>query len=170
MLVSTDLGARGLDIEQVEHIVHYHIPTSAEAYTHRNGRTARVNKSGQIYVILHESEHTPDFVKIDDTFTLQAPPARQHIIAAQATIFLSGGKKEKISKGDILGYFSHHGGIQGSEIGQIHVHDHYSLVAVPRNKVEAILAQLKPHKIKGQKLKLSIARPEARLTKDKAKR
>lgn len=170
VLVSTDLGARGLDIEQVEHIVHYHIPTSAEAYTHRNGRTARVNKSGQIYVILHESEHTPDFMKIDDTFTLQAPPAQQQIIAAQATIFLAGGKKEKISKGDILGYFSHHGGIQGSEIGQIHVHDHYSLVAVPRNKVEAILAQLKPHKIKGQKLKLSIARPEARLTKDKAKR
>ena len=68
-LVTTDLGARGLDIAEVMNIIHYHIPTSAESYTHRNGRTARVAASGNVYVILGPQEKAPAFIKFDEVYT-----------------------------------------------------------------------------------------------------
>lgn len=66
ILISTDLGSRGLDISGgVDAVVHYHLPLSAEAWTHRNGRTARVDASGTVYVITAEGENIPDYVEWD---------------------------------------------------------------------------------------------------------
>lgn len=57
VLISTDLAARGLDIPEIEHIIHYHLPVNEEAFTHRNGRTARWDATGTSYLVLHAEEN-----------------------------------------------------------------------------------------------------------------
>ena len=68
VLVSTDLAARGLDIDDINHIIHYHIPAEEETYVHRNGRTARMNKTGNSYLILGPEEYMPSYISEDVPF------------------------------------------------------------------------------------------------------
>lgn len=160
ILVTTDLGARGLDIEGVKNIVHYHLPISAEAFTHRNGRTARIDASGNIYVLLGPDEVVPDYIHFDSTCNLKhfTPSSSETAPAAMATVYFKAGKKEKISKGDILGFIANKGGLTASEIGKINVYDHYALAAVPATKAEAVITKLKANKIKGKKVLISQAK------------
>ena len=65
ILVSTDLAARGLDIPEIEHVIHYHLPINEEAFTHRNGRTARWDATGTSYVILNTEEKIPEYIPSD---------------------------------------------------------------------------------------------------------
>lgn len=157
ILVTTDLGSRGLDIQNVSHIIHYHLPLSEETYTHRNGRTARINETGCIYVITGPEEKIPDFVEFDDTMYLDAE-RKPSVRKERETLFFSAGKKEKLSKGDILGFLSAKGGIEGKEIGRIDLADHYALAAVPAAKVHAILKSIEKEKIKNKKVRISIAK------------
>ena len=157
ILVTTDLGSRGLDIDNIKHIIHYHIPLQKETYTHRNGRSARIDKTGSIYVITGPEEKIPEFVKFDEEFPLDKEaecPYRK----TMKTLYFSGGKKEKISKKDILGFIVSKTGIDAKFVGKINVADHYSLVAVPFNQVHSILQKLAGQKIKNQKLKIAITK------------
>ena len=157
ILVTTDLGSRGLDIDNIKHIIHYHIPLQKETYTHRNGRSARIDKTGSIYVITGPEEKIPEFVKFDEEFPLDKEaecPYRK----TMETLYFSGGKKEKISKKDILGFIVSKTGIDAKLVGKINVADHYSLVAVPFNQVHSILQKLAGQKIKNQKLKIAITK------------
>lgn len=79
MLVATDLAARGLDVEQVENVIHYHLPVDEQAWTHRNGRTARVDARGIVYVIVTEGENIPEYIDFDgNTFlTLTRDPRQE---------------------------------------------------------------------------------------------
>ena len=65
VLVSTDLASRGLDIPNIENIIHYHLPESEDGYIHRVGRTARWDAKGRSFFILHSEEHIPDYVEGD---------------------------------------------------------------------------------------------------------
>ena len=167
ILITTDLGARGLDITEVKNIVHYHLPVSEDAFTHRNGRSARVNASGDIYIMIGPDELPPDYVNIDKKFTFPSQPVNNHITNTMSTIYFQAGKKEKISKGDIAGFIAHNGGVEGSDIGVINVYDHFSLAAVPAKRAKSILEKLNSCKLKGKKIRMSIAHPEARLTKNR---
>lgn len=151
VLVSTDLASRGLDLPEVAHIVHYHFPQSEEAYTHRNGRTARAGASGAAYVIVGPEEVLPEFFPAKlPYFTLRKAPAG--IAAPQmATVYIGRGKKEKISKGDVVGFFTKNGGLQGADIGRIDVMDHCAYVSIRREVVADALTQVKGLKIKGEK-------------------
>ena len=156
IVVTTDLGARGLDIDSIENVVHYHLPVSEEVYTHRNGRTARIDASGKVYVIVGPSEKVPDYMKFDESLDMDrecAPVFGKTI----ETIFFSAGKKEKISKGDILGFLTAKGGLNAQEIGKIDVFDHYSLVAVPVGDIHGLMAKISQEKIKNKRVKISIA-------------
>lgn len=157
ILSTTDLGSRGLDIADVKHIVHYHIPTTEETYTHRNGRTARVDASGSIYVITGPEEKLPDFIKFDGVFKLDNN-AELKIKNSYSTLFFAAGKKEKISKGDIVGFLVSKSGLEASEIGKIDIADHYALAAVPANKINDILKTVAKEKIKNKKVRISIAK------------
>lgn len=154
ILVSTDLGARGLDIDGVQAIVHYHMPTSQEAWTHRNGRTARVDASGTVYVITSEADSVPDYVRFDRAYV---PTGRSDdpIRATAATLYFNAGKKEKISRGDIAGFLMKQGGLSSGEVGRIIVRDHSSLAAVPVAKVGAVLAAVGQEKLKGKRVRIS---------------
>jgi superfamily II DNA/RNA helicase len=154
VLVSTDLASRGLDIDTVAHIVHYHMPVNEQAYIHRNGRTARVDAEGEAYVITSPDETLPEWVSIDENFNLQ--PAARKKKAAMATLYFQAGKKEKLSRGDIAGFIVKQGDIPATDVGRIDVHDHYALAAVPRNLVNEVLHRLQLAKIKGKKVRVSI--------------
>ena len=156
VLVATDLASRGLDIDTVEHIIHYHLPVSEQAYIHRNGRTARVDAEGNAYVITSPGEEIPDWVAMDEPFTLS--PAATMPRAPMATFYFQAGKKEKISRGDILGFIAANGGIAAQTIGHIDVRDHYALAAVPRWLAQEVLQRLQPCKIKGKKVRISLLR------------
>lgn len=154
VIVATDLAARGLDIEQVSHIIHYHLPVSEEAYIHRNGRTARVDAHGEAYVITSPDESLPEWVSIDESFVLNPKPRPSR--ATMATLYFQAGKKEKLSRGDIMGFIANNGDVEPGAIGRIDVRDHYAIAAVPRNQVKDVLQRLQQVKIKGKKVRISL--------------
>lgn len=157
VLVTTDLASRGLDITEVKNIIHYHLPTTPEAYTHRNGRTARVNATGEIFVITSPIDKLPSYITFDDEKVLN-PDAAMKITTDFASLYFQAGKKEKISKGDIVGFIAKNGGISGSEIGPIDLHDHYAIVAVPAQKAADVLHKLIPLKIKNKRIRIAMAK------------
>lgn len=155
ILVTTDLGSRGLDIADVASIIHYHLPTSREIYTHRNGRTARVAANGNVYVLLGPTEEVPDYITFNDELSLNKANATAELKSQVASIYFNAGKKEKISRGDIVGFIANNGGITAQEIGTISLHDHYAIVAVPRAKVDDILSRIARLKIKNKRVRIT---------------
>ena len=148
VLVCTDLGSRGLDIDNISNVVHYHLPETQDAYIHRTGRTARWNSSGNTVFILGPDESLPQYVKGAEDMTLPESvpaPARPKM----ATIYIGKGKKDKISRGDILGFLCKKGDLANGDIGKIDVKERYAYVAVKRESVNALLAKIKNEKIKG---------------------
>lgn len=170
ILVSTDLGSRGLDIKEVKNIIHYHLPVSQESYTHRNGRTARVDKTGDVYILTHQDEQLPDFVTIDETFNLPEKCEQKSIVNRNSTLYFKAGKKEKISKADIVGFIANNSQIAPNEIGVINVYDHYALVAIPKQKAKTAVSQLLKAKIKGKKIRIEIASAEVRISRPNNKK
>lgn len=154
VLVSTDLASRGLDIDTVEHIIHYHLPVNEATLVHRNGRTARVDAEGNAYVITAPDEVLPEWVSIDRPFDLH--PAAAVPPPTMATLYFQAGKKEKLSRGDILGFIVANGGLDAQAVGRIDVRDHYALAAVPRTSAPAVLKSLQQAKIKGKKVRISL--------------
>ena len=154
--VSTDLAARGLDIPEVKYIIHYHLPVDVESFTHRNGRTARMHAEGEAFIILGPSETLPEYAANATDFQLD-PKADLLQIPPMATLHFAAGKKEKISKGDIVGFLTQKGELTADEIGLIEIKDHYSYVAIRRDKTHATLRRLKEEKIKGKKVKISFS-------------
>ncbi|WP_431294313.1 helicase-related protein [Pedobacter sp. P26] len=156
ILITTDLAARGLDIPEVEHIVHYQLPYTEDAYIHRNGRTARMHAKGTAYAILTSEEnykYLPDDIDeevLEDQYVL---PQESDWV----TLYLAHGKKDKINKIDIVGLFLQKGDLVKDDLGLIEVKDTTSYVAVKRSKITQLLKKLNGEKIKGKKLKLEIA-------------
>ena len=157
-LVTTDLAARGLDIPEMKHVIHYHLPLKEDEFTHRNGRTARMLASGTAYIIAHESEKKMEYLdykmpvlNVDNSTTLPKAPEFQ-------TIYVSGGKKNKLNKIDIVGFFSQKGKLEKGDLGLIEVKDFISFAAVKSKKVKEFLSNIRDEKMKGKKFKIEVAR------------
>lgn len=155
ILVSTDLGSRGLDIAELSAVVHYHLPPSPEAWTHRNGRTARQEAKGDIYVITAEGEDIPYYITTDRDYAPTGHSA-DPIRSETATLYFNVGKKEKISKGDIVGFLIAKGGLTSDEIGVITLRDHSALVGIPRAKGKSLVDTLGRERIKNTRAKISL--------------
>lgn len=156
ILITTDLASRGLDIPEVESIVHYQLPPKEDAFIHRNGRTARMHAKGFAYLIMTEEENFP-FIKGN---TPEQNITENYRIPAKTpfhTIYISAGKKDKVNKVDIVGYLIKKGELSKDDIGIIEVKDTTSYVAVVRNKVKDVLKKLANEKLKGKKIKMEIA-------------
>lgn len=155
VLVATDLAARGLDIDGIGAVIHYHIPPSPEAWTHRNGRTARQDARGTVYVITSESDNLPEYVDFDRSYVPTGhsdDPLRSDI----ATLYFNAGRREKISRGDIAGYLIKQGGLESGEVGRITVGDHSAIAAVPRSKADEVVRAVAPHRLKNTRVRVSI--------------
>jgi ATP-independent RNA helicase DbpA len=156
-LITTDLASRGLDIPEIEFVVHYQLPHNEEAFLHRNGRTARMHSSGTAYVILTEDEK-PSFLK--DKTEIEILPEKNVVPenTSWATLYLGAGRKDKINKIDIVGLLMKKGKLAKDELGLIEVQDYASYAGVSRKKIGNIVNLLKNEKIKNKKIKIEISR------------
>lgn len=158
VLVTTDLAARGLDIANIRYIIHYHLPGTEDVFTHRNGRTARMDASGTAILILSPEEVMPAYID-KDTETIQLPATATIPDKPQwSTLFIAAGKKDKVNKIDIVGFLSNRGHLKKEDIGLIEVKDFFSFVAVRKSKVSHTLQQIKEHKLKNKKVKIAVAK------------
>ena len=151
VLVATDLASRGLDIPNIQNIIHYHLPESQEGYIHRVGRTARWDATGRSFFILSSQEHIPDYVEGDVESYTPIPITQHPSPSRMTTLYIGKGKKDKISKGDIVGFLCKNGGLKADEIGRIDVKDRYAYVAILREKLKQTLHLVQGQKIKGIK-------------------
>lgn len=158
VLVTTDLASRGLDIANIRNIVHYHLPNDEAAFTHRNGRTARMNSTGNVYVIYSEEEKLPGYTT--ENAEIFEMPERLSLPEKPkwSTLFIAAGKKDKINKVDIVGFLSQKGELKKDEIGLIEVKDFTAFVAVRKSKMSHVVQLVKDQKIKGKKVKIAVAK------------
>lgn len=157
ILVATDLASRGLDIPEIKHVIHYQLPHKNEAFVHRNGRTARMHAEGISYLVIADDEYIPDYIEqeiqevsVEEDFSAPLP-------SEYACIYFSAGKKDKISKGDIVGLLTKKGGLEGNDIGLITLLDNSSYAAVNRRKSRAVIEKLHNEKLKKVKVKVEEA-------------
>ena len=157
ILITTDLAARGLDIPEIEAIIHYQLPATEDIMIHRNGRTARMHANGTAYFLLDANDYLPKFLTITPeeaelpkTLTFPSP-------CEWKTLYIGAGKKDKINKMDIVGMILQKGQLQKDELGKIEVLDHSAYVAVKRNKINKVLQLIKDEKIKNKKVKMEVS-------------
>jgi superfamily II DNA/RNA helicase len=158
LIIATDLAARGIDVPEIKFIIHYHLPTKSHAFTHRNGRTARMNSDGIAYVLKWNDEYLPDFVypndqreefeKIEDAPT--PTPSKWK------TLHITGGRRDKISKGDIAGLFFKQGKLDKEELGIIELKQDSAYIAVLDSKVKEVLRLVNNSKLKTKKVRVSL--------------
>lgn len=173
VLVATDVAARGIDVAGLDLVVNYELPQKADAYVHRTGRTGRAGKPG-LAISLVSSREQERVVRIAAelgltirTEALPPPPSptweKPDVTAPQLanmkTIFIGGGRKDKLRPGDILGALTGAvatggAGLSGTDIGKIEIHDRFAYVAVADRIAKAALAALQTCKIKGQRFKV----------------
>lgn len=157
ILITTDLASRGLDIPEIEYIIHYQLPHTEEAFLHRNGRTARMHSGGTAYVILTENER-PSY--LSDQVEHEILP-EQDIIPENTgwtTVYIGAGRKDKVNKIDVAGLLMKKGRLEKDELGLIEIQDFSSYAAVSKGKVDSMLKLLKNEKIKNKKIKIDISR------------
>ena len=152
ILLATDLAARGLDVPEIKFIIHYHLPLKSEEFTHRNGRTARMHNEGTAYVLKWKNEDLPDFIISDVIEDLK--PASPPKPSSWATMLISGGRQDKISKGDIAGFFFRQGDIKKDELGVIELKQDCAFVAVHSSKVNHLIKTLNNGRIKKRKVRV----------------
>jgi superfamily II DNA/RNA helicase len=157
-LVTTDLAARGLDVPNIRYIIHYHLPATEEVYTHRNGRTARMDASGTAIFILSPEETLPAYLpeqpeKIDLPANATIPDKPKW-----TTLFISAGKKDKVNKVDVVGFFTNRGQLKKEDIGLIEVKDFFCFVAIRKSSVPHTLQLIKDQRLKNKKVKIDVAK------------
>lgn len=157
LLITTDLAARGLDIPEVDAIIHYQLPHTEEVMIHRNGRTARMHAAGTAYFLLDADDYLPKFIQdtpeeeeLPKVLTLPKP-------CEWTTLYIGAGKKDKINKMDIVGMILQKGQLQKDALGKIEVLDHSAYVAIKSDKIEITLQRIKDEKIKNKKIKMAIS-------------
>ncbi len=161
VLIATDVAARGLDIEELNLVINYHIARDAEVHVHRVGRTGRAGSKGVAVSLIEEKEHFK-LQRLQNTYGFEieiAPLPKSVTEPAQATMVtlqIDGGKKQKVRAGDIVGALTGEGGIPGSCIGKIHIFDFSAFVAVNRDKKGVAIKKLSNGKIKGRQFRARV--------------
>lgn len=158
ILLTTDLASRGLDIPEIRNVIHYQLPGTATVWTHRNGRTARMGEGGKVWLLLTENDYIPEYIEeeISEGFiaaNTELPPA-----SFWETLYISLGKKDKVSKGDIAGFLMQVGNLKKEEIGKIEVLDYTSFVAIKKDKALKTLMTVRGLPLKRKAIKIEIAR------------
>lgn len=154
LLLATDLAARGIDVPELKFIIHYHLPLRSEEFTHRNGRTARMNTEGTAYVLHYEKESLPDFIGNLPIEKLTKSPLPAP--SEWSTLFVSGGRKDKISKGDVAGLFFKQGNLTKDELGIIELKTDCAFVGVKTTTLEKLLPKVTNMKLKEKKVRVTV--------------
>ena len=154
VLVATDLASRGIDISEMNYIIHYELPRHEEEFIHRNGRTARVNSKGTAYVLKWEKELLPEFIKNVKGINI----SKKATFKPQfwSTLFISGGRKDKISKGDIAGLFFKKGSLNKDQLGTIELKQDCAFVAIPMSIANELVKKLNNSRLKKKKVRVTV--------------
>jgi ATP-independent RNA helicase DbpA len=159
VLIATDVAARGLDVKKIDAVFNYELPPQAEVYVHRIGRTGRAGETGVAVSLVEEremrrlaeiEEFLPDAV-LQKRGIPDAKRGDETLMPQMTTIQISGGRKNKLRPGDLLGALTAQGGIPGNSVGSIDLFDTYGYVAVKNEHVAKALRQLSSNPIKGRK-------------------
>ncbi len=153
LLVATDLAARGIDVPEMNFIIHYELPHTEAEFTHRNGRSARMHSEGTAYVLYSKDQRLPEFINVEAPIALA--PKKEALSSDWDTLFVSGGRKDKISKGDIAGLFFKQGQLTKEELGVIELKQDCAFVSVPRAKSDQLIAQLNNTRLKKKKVRIT---------------
>ncbi len=153
LLIATDLAARGIDVPEIDFIIHYQIPFSLEEFTHRNGRTARMHKNGTAYILKYKGLDFPEYM--EETEVIKVNSDSIPTSSKWGTLFISGGRKDKISKGDIAGLFFKQGDLEKDELGIIELKQDCAFVAVPIDKAYDLINKLNNVRLKKKKVRIS---------------
>lgn len=156
VLVATDLAGRGLDIDSVEAVIHYHPAINEETWTHRNGRTARVDRTGNVFVISGPEEGMPDFVVTENDYYPDMT-ADGAVKAPMTVLYFDLGKRDKISRGDIAGFLMKQAGLDKEDVGKISIFPSYTLAAVTPGKASEAVTAAKTARLKNKRVRVSIA-------------
>jgi len=159
ILLATDLAARGLDIPELKFILHYHLPPRIIEFTHRNGRTARMNSDGVAYILYCKGEKLPEYIQeivpaklsIDDL-----PKPTQPSMVKWKTLYITGGRRDKISKGDVAGLFLQQGQIQKDQLGVIELQQNCTYAGVHAEIAEKLIDKTNNAKLKKKKVRISL--------------
>jgi superfamily II DNA/RNA helicase len=154
LIVATDLAARGIDVPEIKFIIHFQLPLRSHEFTHRNGRTARMFNDGTAYVIKGKNETLPDFVENAEIEEIQKAPIPSPSI--WKTLFVSGGRKDKISKGDIAGLFIKQGTLSNDQIGTIEIKTDCAFVAVHATEVNRLIKLIDNSRLKSKKVRVTV--------------
>ncbi len=153
VLIATDLAARGLDIPELKYIIHYQLPHREQEFIHRNGRTARMNADGTAYVLKWKHEYLPDFIQGAAIEEIKKTDVA--LVSLWETIYISGGRKDKISKGDIAGLFFKQGKLNNDQLGVIEIKQDCAFVAVQASVAKQVVQLLDNSKLKQKKVRVS---------------
>ena len=154
ILIATDLAARGIDIPEMKYIIHYELPLYEEEFIHRNGRTARVSADGTAYVLKWKDERLRDFITKSEIADISKEANDAPI--KWCTLFISGGRKDKISKGDIAGLFFKQGEIKKEELGVIELKQDCAFVSVPTTIANTLIDKVNNTRLKKKKVRVTI--------------
>ena len=162
VLVASDVAARGLDIDDIGAVVNYELPTDADTYLHRIGRTGRAGRDGLALSLVAEQERgratlieqrQGDAIRYQRIAPLDGKP-RGVPQAAMVTLRIDAGRSDKLRPGDIVGALTGEAGLHKDAIGKIDVFPTRSYVAIVRKEAEHALAQLRAGRIKGRRFRV----------------
>lgn len=159
LLVATDLAARGLDIPEIKFILHYHLPLRNKEFTHRNGRTARMNRDGIAYILHWEGENLPSFIKDLKPESIAVSELQKSNLPCPIqwkTVYITGGRRDKISKGDIAGLFLKQGQLHQKQLGAIELCQDWAYVGVHAEIAELLIERTNNSKLKKKKVRISL--------------
>ncbi len=154
LILATDLASRGLDIPELNYIIHYHLPYKEQAFIHRNGRTARMHSEGTAYILKWKDEILPDFIKTTEVENLSS--SKNSKSSEWVTLFISGGRKDKISKGDIAGLLYKQGKLDKGQVGNIELKRDCAFVAVEKSKLNDLLPLINNTRLKKKKVRVKV--------------
>ncbi|WNG43251.1 ATP-dependent RNA helicase DbpA [Archangium minus] len=163
ILIATDVAGRGIDVEALDAVINFDLPSQPEPYVHRIGRTGRAGRTGlAISLVTPQDERKVEGieqatgVKLERASPETLPPADAAsggaLESEWETLLISAGRKDKMRPGDILGALTGEaGGLKASDIGKIDIHDRHAYVAVSRRVARVALQRLREGRIKGRK-------------------
>lgn len=160
VLLATDLAARGIDVPEIKFIIHFELPQKKKEFTHRNGRTARMNKDGTAYILKSINEDLPAFISdlnAEIHHIEELTDTADSSVTNWVTLYISGGRRDKISKGDIAGLFLKQGKLEKEQLGLIEIKQDCAFVAVEASQVKRILEATNNSKLKKKKIRVSVA-------------
>ena len=173
ILIATDVAARGLDVTNLDLVINFDLPKDPEIYTHRIGRTGRAGKTGTAISFLTPGEEKKmEAIALKTGFEIhpgEAPALTSETLsdlkskvsmpAKMMTLFIAGGRKNKMRAGDLLGALTGEaGGLKSENVGKIEIHDYFSYVAISQSMAKIALDRLQDGRIKGKRFRVEYAK------------